>query len=71
MDPVDQESQFWKPLINLENDNSAVLIYSTFYNILFEAANYYKAYAYSIDYRLYFLSAFSAVKTQCFSPIVL
>lgn len=73
MDPLDQEYQFWKPLINLGNDNSVVLIYSIFYNILFEAANYSKAYAYiySIDYRLYFLSAFSAVKTQCFSPIVI
>lgn len=58
-----------KNLINLGNDNSVVLIYSIFYNILFEAANYSKAYAYI--YRLYFLSAFSAVKTQCFSPIVI
>ena len=77
MDPIDQESQFLKPLINLENDSPVVLIYSIFYNILFETANYYIPYAYiymyiySIDYRFCFLSAFSAVKIQYFSPIVI
>ena len=50
MDPIDQESQFLKPLINLENDSPVVLIYSIFYNILFETANYYIPYAYIYVY---------------------
>lgn len=60
MDLIDQESEFWKPLINLENDSPVVLIHSIFYNTLFETANYYISYAYiyvyivqTIDYALY------------------